>query len=198
MKITIEDKGIIKSYEAVQVGGGSRFDLDEIAPVVYPPVHKTRTVVPEKGTLDAPKTISAIRDDINSLIRENSEGTLVAGLLTRLLGIVEQLAMKIEQLDHDKQPVMSWVYRPNDLTFIPNPQPYIPPTIAPSPFSPSRPYIGDPIPFPGGSTICGTASSQSYQAKGESVAQADGMSNIVEVDSWNESDEDQMGKWPVR
>jgi hypothetical protein len=149
-------ENFLRPAETVKV---SRFDLDAAAPVIHS--------APQG--LDAPKSISAVREDINTLIRDFADGSV--GLdrrLYRLLSIVEQLAMNIEQ-----RPI-SQIYR-----FAPLPLQTFPPMMTPPTTVPFRSYVGDPVPFPGG-TICSSIKPiQSYQAQGESVNQADGSGHVA-------------------
>lgn len=111
---------------------------------------------------DAPKPLAEIRAELNQLIRENDEGTSIAGLNSRILGILEQIVMNLENV-----PKFNWSV-PGIAPFpmVPNTTipagPYVPQVPAGPNFSPT--YIGDP-PFPGSSTICKSITP---------VAQADG------------------------
>lgn len=157
----IPSEKFLKPVQTVKVSRfdispSSILDIDAVAPVIHP------------APLDAPKTISAVREDINALIRDVAQdadryprAAVGRVVFNRLMGIVEQLAMNIEKVS---TPI---VINPGMYQTLPYP--------APTPFR-LEPYtfIGDPVPCVGGTTICSPKSSQSYQAKSEAVAQADG------------------------
>ena len=94
------------------------------------------------GMKDAPKTVTAIREDINKLMT-NFEVELY-----RLMGIVEQVVMHLEQRERMEKPSTPCP-NPCPKSWVPPFQPWVPP------YQP--PTTGDSflIPFPG-STTCST------------------------------------------
>jgi hypothetical protein len=111
-------------------------DIDKVAP---------------KITLDAPKSLADMREELNDLIRRQT----TTDDFTKLMGLVEQVIMHLA--DGPK-----WTFRPDAIGPV-APLPIFP-TIYP-PIPATIPYS----PFPGGTTICSTARETS-----PAMCQADG------------------------
>lgn len=129
----------------------SRFDkspIDKAAPVL-------------KG-LDAPKPLSEVREELSELIRETDDYATGRDKL-RLLGIIEQIVMHLENV-----PKFNWSI-PGIAPFPMCPQVPLTPQIWP----PHTPYVGDPPPGTGPTTICGTVT------RPEAMCQADGYAEKI-------------------
>jgi len=130
-------------------------DVDKVAPVVL---------------RDAPQPLTQIREDVNRLIRESANQSMTTSeAFSRLVGIVEQIVMRLENV-----PTFNWTI-PSIAPFPMVPSGY--PANLPNKFAPGYPptYIGDP-PFPTHQTICKSSTSNA-------VPQADGHVSTVEDDS---------------
>lgn len=118
----------------VQTEPASRFDLNKAAPVLR----------------DAPWSISELREKVNQLIHETFECKIINPPQAKLLAILEQIVMKLENV-----PQFNWSI----------------PSIAPFPMCPPALLCGGTnTPLPIGPTI--TCNS------GESVCQADGVGDL--------------------
>jgi len=126
-------------------------DIDKVAPRVE---------------RDAPLPLAKVREELNDLIRGHADGRLMGRSATsRLLGVIEQIVMKLENV-----PLFNWT--------IPSIAPFpmvTPPNATPQVWPPYTPYIGDP-PFPGSSTICSSGTVEKT-----AISQADGH---VEIDQY--------------
>jgi hypothetical protein len=149
---------VIKPVETKPV---SRFDgllpvmrsIDEVAPVLK----------------DAPKPLAEVRDELNQLIKENAEGHIMVNATARILGILEQILMKLENVPTFKTipgmapfPVM----------------PTYPAIVTPPPFAPAWPNTF-PFSEPKSTTICGGTDTRAQQA----MCQADGHTEVDEFGS---------------
>ena len=130
-------EGVIEDKPKVGVPP-SRFDIDKAAPVLR----------------DAPKSLAAVRDDLNQLIKEVAEdrGTLVGKTaLNRVLGIIEQIIMTLENVAVATTQLSTRQYAKT----LPPVYPTVYPPITIPAQTPFSPYYGDPMPFPGSGTTCG-------------------------------------------
>jgi hypothetical protein len=129
------------------------------------------------GNLDAPQSVMQIRETLNELIR--SPKVIVTPMqFEELLGIVEQLAMKIETLENRNYflpplgPLPTGGTVPNSVPYAP----YVPPTFIPN-TTPVYPNVTPGYPNP--TIICETAPASQNVYNRSAFCQADGYVNDV-------------------